>query len=334
VHPELFEIPFLHITVKSYGTMMVIGFLVAVSLMRRMMKKAGQNPEWITNGALYALMAGVVSSRVFYVLHHSSQFEGNFFRVFAVWEGGLEFLGGVLGAVGFLLVYCWVKKLPYRLYFDVLAVGLMVGAGFGRIGCLLNGCCYGRPADVPWAIRFPYNSLAYQSQVYPDPARGRTEPRLKLPAEYFGWQDRQGGWIAATEANKYNAPLKPFDKLTDAQKRAVTQGDYRCLPVHPTQIYSSINLFAMAAMAYGLRRWLGQRMPGAAMSMTLMVYGVVRFCEEMLRDDNPFEYAWWMLYRGGTISQNISIYLFLVGGVLLFVFAIKPRILEKIYPSR
>ncbi len=319
MHPELFEVPFLHISVKSYGTMLVIGFLLAALLMRRMMNKAGQNPEWVTNAALYALIAGVVSSRVFYVLHHSAQFEDNFFRVFAVWEGGLEFLGGVLGAVGFLFIYLRVKKLPYRLYFDVLAVGLMLGAGFGRIGCLFNGCCYGRPADVPWAIRFPYNSLAYQSQAYPDPARHRDAPRLELPAEYFGWQDQQGGWITATEGNKYAAPLRPLEALTAPQKQAVTQGEYRCLPVHPTQIYSSVNLFLMTAVLYGLWRWIGQKKPGMIVSLTLMLYAAIRFFEETLRDDNPFEYAWWMLYRGGTISQNIAIYLFIVGAALLGV---------------
>lgn len=325
MHPELFEIPFVHVTVKSYGTMMVIGFLLAALLMRRMMKRAGQNPEWITNAALYALIAGVVSARVFYVLHHRWQFAGDFFRVFAVWEGGLEFLGGVLGAVVFLLIYLRVKKLPYRLYFDVLAVGLMLGAGFGRIGCVLNGCCYGRPAEVPWAIRFPYNSLAYQSQVYPDAARKRTVPQLELPAEYFGWQDRQGGWIAATDGNKYDAPLKPLEKLNEAQKQAVTKGPYRCLPVHPTQIYSSLYLFAITAVLYGLWRWVGREKPGVVLSLALMLYAATRFFVETLRDDNPFEYGWWMLYRGGTISQNISIYLFLIGGVLLLLFRMKKR---------
>ena len=245
MHPEIFEVPFLHVTVKSYGTMMVIGFLLAAVLVRRMMKRAGENPEWVTNAGLYALISGVIGARVFYVLHHPSRFSDHPMEVFAVWQGGLEFLGGVLTAIGFLLIYLRVQKLSWRLYFDVMAVGLMVGLGFGRIGCLLNGCCYGRPAEVPWAIRFPYNSFAYQSQVYPDPARQREKPRLELPAEYFGWEDEQGKWVGATEQEKYRTLLKPYELLTDEQKQAVT-GPYRCLPVHPTQIYDTLGAFLLA----------------------------------------------------------------------------------------
>ncbi|NLK41409.1 MAG: prolipoprotein diacylglyceryl transferase, partial [Planctomycetes bacterium] len=125
MRPELFNIPFVNITVKSYGTLMVIGFLLATLVMRRMMKKAGQNPEWITNAALYALLAGVASSKLFYVIHHYDPSRSLWKLIFS--GAGFEFLGGVLGAIGFLLIYLRVKKLPWRLYFDVLPVGLMMG---------------------------------------------------------------------------------------------------------------------------------------------------------------------------------------------------------------
>ena len=144
MHPELFEIPFLHISVKSYGTMMVIGFLAAVWLMRRLMRKSGQNPDFVTNVAMYALIAGIVGARIFYVVHHHDQFVGRPGEIFAVWRGGLEFLGGFLCALVFLWIYLSKQKLPKRLYLDILAIGLMVGLGFGRIGCFLNGCCFGK----------------------------------------------------------------------------------------------------------------------------------------------------------------------------------------------
>lgn len=324
MHPEIFEVPFLHVTVKSYGTMMVIGFLLAAMLMRRMMKKAGQNPEWVTNAALYALITGIVGARVFFILHHWEGFQDNLLSVFAVWKGGLEFLGGVLTAIGFLLVYLRVQKLPWRLYFDAFAVGLMLGLAFGRMGCLLNGCCYGRPAEVPWAMRFPYDSFAYQSQAYPDAARDRQQARLSLPTEYFGWLDPKGQWIQASEQEKYTAALKPFDLLTDAQKKAVTEGPYRCLPVHPTQIYSSLGAFLLTGVFYLLWCKVGLRRPGVVLGLVMMAYGMTRFVLETLRDDNPFEYAWWMLYRGGTISQNICIYLIILGAILLALVSLMP----------
>ena len=317
MHPELFKLPFVDVTVKSYGTLMVIGFMLATLLMRRMMKKAGQNPEWITNAALYALVAGIVGSKLFYVVHHYQPSRSLRDLIFS--GSGFEFLGGVLSAIVFLLIYLRVRKLSWRLYFDVLAVGLMLGLAFGRLGCLMNGCCYGKPAEAPWAVRFPYASLPYYSLVYPDEARFRSEPRLELPVEYFGWLDRQGNWIAASEQDKYNAALKPKERLTPDQKTAVTQGPYRCLPLHPTQVYSSLNAFMLTAIFYGLWCRIGLKRPGMILSMILIAYGLTRFGLETLRDDNPFEYAWWMLYKGGTISQNICIYLVLAGIVLLGV---------------
>ncbi|MDH4201640.1 MAG: prolipoprotein diacylglyceryl transferase [Phycisphaerae bacterium] len=300
MHPELFEIPFLHISVKSYGTLMVTGFLVAVWLMRRMMKRSGQNPDNISNIAMYALICGIVGARTFYIVHyHVKPAEW-----LAVWRGGLELLGGVIAAIAFLWFYLWKQKLPKRLYLDVLAVGLMVGLGFGRIGCLMNGCCYGKCSDASWAVQFPYGSPAFYSQTQPDPARGRDKPLLDLPDSYYS-----------------SGYLKEYDDLTEEQKQAVKEGPYRSLPVHPTQIYSSINAFILAGVLYTLWRRFGQKKPGVVLSSMFILYGTARFFLETLRDDNPFEGAWWILYKGGTVSQNIGIYLFIIGAVLLTIFA-------------
>lgn len=310
MHPELFRIPILNIPVQGYGTLMVIGFLVSVFLMRRMVKRFGQNPENVANLAMYVLISGIVAARVFYVVHHYQYFTDNPLKVFAVWKGGLEFLGGVIGAGGFLAFYFWRQKLPKLRYLDVLAVGLMVGAGFGRLGCMMRGCCYGKIADVSWAVTFPYDSPAFQSQVYPDPARNRLQPQLELPDSYFE-----------------EGILKPFDQLTPEQQQAVTNdGPYCTLPVHPTQIYDSFSNFAIAGFLYLLWRRLSERKPGIVMSTAMILYGISRFFMETLRDDNPFEHAWWILYRGGTISQNLSLYLIFAGIVMLaFFIARKPQ---------
>lgn len=308
MHPELFEIPFLHISVKSYGTLVVIGFLAAVWLMRRMMKRSGQNPENIANIAMYALICGIVGARVFYIIHYHVKPAD----WLAVWRGGLELLGGVIAAIVFLWAYLYFKKLPKRLYLDVLAVGLMVGLGFGRLGCLMNGCCYGKCSDVPWAVRFPYGSPAFYSQTQPDPARSRDKPLLELHDSYYS-----------------NGYLKDFEDLTDEQKQAVRQGPYQTLTVHPTQIYSSINAFILAGVLYTLWRRFGQKKPGIVMSMMLILYGMTRFFIETLRDDNPFEGAWWILYKGGTVSQNISIYMVITGIILLTIMATRKPVETK-----
>ncbi|MHC4154868.1 MAG: prolipoprotein diacylglyceryl transferase [Planctomycetota bacterium] len=318
MHPRLFEIPFINWPVPTYGVMMVIGFLSAVYIIRYLSRDITPDPQMITNGALYSLIAGVVGSRLFYVLHHFEQFRGRPLSFFAVWQGGLELLGGVILAIVVILLFLRYHKLPVRRYLDILAIGLMAALVFGRIGCFLNGCCYGRPTDVAWAVRFPYGSDAYHSQVYPNVKRDREEPRLKLPGEFF-------------EVHEGLEYLKPYERLSEEQKLAVTEGEYRCLPVHPTQLYASANALACCLLLYLFRRRSlraekskGARKvfskPGSTFALMFIIYGVARFLLELVRDDNPFEYGWWILYKGATVSQNLSIYLVVLGVVLMAVF--------------
>jgi len=108
--PELFELPIVHVTVKSYGLMMVIGFIMALFLMRTLSRRLGENVDHIANVALYALLSGIVGARIFYVVHHYEDFRSEpVWMLFATWKGGLEFVGGVILAVIviFLIFLLW-----------------------------------------------------------------------------------------------------------------------------------------------------------------------------------------------------------------------------------
>ncbi len=324
MHPRLFEIPFIHWPVGTYGPMLVIGFLAAITLIRRLSKSLGTDPQHIINAALYSLIAGVIGARLFYFIHHHDQFQGDLLGFFRVWNGGLELLGGVVAAVGVILAYLVYYKLPIRPYLDILAIGLMLALVFGRIGCFFNGCCYGKPANLPWAVRFPYNSFAYTSQVNPDLARNRTEPYLNLPKDYFEGFDENGYGY-----------LKPFNELTEQQREEVTKGQYRALPVHPTELYTSASAaFLTLVLSLFWRRSKKSKStfltgPGSTFSLMFILYGIMRFIMEALRDDNPYEYGWWAMYKGGTISQNISIYMVILGIVLLVIFQVMNKKAEK-----
>ena len=304
---ELFKIPFTELTVKSYGTMMVLGFMMAAFLMRRLSRRVGIDAVLVTNAALYSLIAGVIGARIFFVLHHLDQFSGSPLKVFAIWGGGLEFLGGVVLAVVFLLFYLRRNHLPIRRYLDVMAVGLMMALVFGRMGCFLNGCCFGRPTELPWGIRFPYGSFSYASQINPDPARQRMEPYIPVPSdEYADFFTEQDQWYP-----------KPLDQLTDQQRHEVQKGRYRPLPVHPTQLYSSVSALAICGLLYVFwRKSLQMRRSGSGprwsregctIGLMFVLYGITRFVLEAIRDDNPLEFA------GMTISQVIGIGLVVLG---------------------
>jgi phosphatidylglycerol:prolipoprotein diacylglycerol transferase len=316
LHPELFHIPFTDLTVKSYGFLMVCGFISAIFVIRRMSRDLGDHSEHITSAALYSLIAGVVGARIFYVIHYwGPQFSGrHIIDVFAVWKGGLELLGGVLLAVFTIVFYLLKMKLPVRRYLDILGIGLLLALGFGRLGCLMNGCCYGRPTNSAISIRFPYGSLAYESQIRPDLARHREEPYIQLPQDYFVLQD---GYYY----------LKEIKDLDPQQKFEIAKGGpFRCLPVIPTEIYESLLAFAGCFAVY-LHRQKGIKIqkrggnlpfifkPGTTFALMFVYYGVMRFIIEFFRDDNPIQ------ADGLTISQNLSIAIVIINLALILLFA-------------
>ena len=138
-------------------------------------------------------------------------------------------------ALLFVLWYWQRHKIPLLKALDIIAIALMVGLSMGRIGCFLNGCCFGKPTESCCAVQFPYESYAYQSQIRPNVERGRNEPHLELPMEYYVYDMIEGRSIYQ---------LKPFDSLTPEQQEAVTHGEYRCLPVYPTQLFASAGAHA------------------------------------------------------------------------------------------
>ncbi len=320
MHPELFEIPFIHVTIRGFGLMIVIGFLMGTWLVGRLSRSITSDPQHTTNIALYALVGGMIGARLFFVIHYFEKFKEHPLELFYIWQGGLEFYGGVVVAIPVIIVYLRRHKLPIRRTFDILAIGLMLGIGFGRLGCFMNGCCYGKPTDLSWGIRFPYNSFPFVSQVNPDPDRNRSDVQLELPPkEYMDFTGRDGKWYP-----------KPFEELTDEQKDAIMDGEYRCLPIHPTQLYSSANGVLLCLILYFFWRRSQKAaavnalkpftQPGLTCALAFILYGITRFSIEFIRDDNPFEYAWWAIYKGGTVSQNVSIYLVILGGVLVVIF--------------
>ena len=325
MYPRLFEIPFIHVTIHSFGPIMVFGFLMGLFLVRRLSRRVGLDPAMMANAALYSLIIGVVGARAFFVVHYFDQFRGNLLGVVATWRGGLEFLGGMIPATGFLLFYLRRHKLPIRRYLDIMAIGLMMGLAFGRIGCFLNGCCFGKPTDLPWGIRFPYRSFVYISQINPNPKRARSEPYVRLPqVEYLSSFGEHGKWYP-----------KPLRELTEQQQYEVTRGRYRCHPVHPSQLYASANALLLCGILYMFWcRNSGRRnsnthgvhpgRPGLTVGLMFVLYGLSRFLLEFTRDDNPYEFG--IL----TISQIGGIVMFVLGVVLLIVLpSIKPDMSDR-----
>jgi phosphatidylglycerol:prolipoprotein diacylglycerol transferase len=104
----------------------------------------------------------VVGARLLYILQNLNAFARDPVSVFRVWEGGLSFHGGVVGGAIGIIWFLRRHKLPVLKVGDVIMPCLLLGLGWGRIGCFMNGCCYGKVCkDLPWAVTFPEGSPAY-----------------------------------------------------------------------------------------------------------------------------------------------------------------------------
>jgi phosphatidylglycerol---prolipoprotein diacylglyceryl transferase len=157
--PDLFKIGSL--TVHSYGLAIAVAFLFGIILVRRGAKKRGLNPDLAYDIVLAAMIGGVVGARIVYVINNWREFSSNPLAIFATWQGGLVFYGGLIG--GTLAVFAVIKmrKLPVGMVADMTAPALALGSAVGRLGCFANGCCYGEVTSVPWAVVFTnHNSAA------------------------------------------------------------------------------------------------------------------------------------------------------------------------------
>ena len=169
MHPILFEIPAFHvfslaigpIEIRWYGVMIAVGFLSAVHLAAFRARRLGLDPDAIVDVGIWVLVAALIGSRVFYVVAEWDEYEANPMEVLMFWRGGLVFYGGLLTAipVGVLLVRR--KKLPLGEVANLSAPCIALGHGLGRIGCFLNGCCFGIPTEGPWGVVFGPGSSAW-----------------------------------------------------------------------------------------------------------------------------------------------------------------------------
>jgi len=338
MHPEL--IP--GWPVHSYGLMLVVAFYSAYFLSRWTAKKEGIDPNRMIDILLIAAVLGLVGSRVLFVIQYRDQISG-FFDLIAIWRGGLVFYGGLIAAVVGLLIYVRKKKLPTWRLADAAAPAIMLGLAFGRIGCFLNGCCWGGVCDekFPLAVHFPkfVTSTPAEPRDIAGPGRGPGETWTPagmqgVPAwvdsrstlyEYLtnnpgAWRGVEVRWVR----ERRGEPGSPASLDTikgsfaferqliqyppgrpDVNGRSLRPEDDRSLPVHPTQLYSSFSGFLLCGVLLLWRRW--RRRPGEVFALMACLYAVARFIIEGLRDDtNP-------VVGGLTLAQVTGIAVFVVG---------------------
>jgi phosphatidylglycerol:prolipoprotein diacylglycerol transferase len=148
------------LAIRSYGVMLVIAFWLGIELSARVARQRGLDPGRILDMGLVVLVASLVGSRLLYVVSHLSEYQYDKISVFKIWEGGLTFYGGLIAGVGCGVAYLSWKKLPVLEVTDIVAPFIALGIAIARVGCFLNGCCFGKATDLPWGCVFPPDSQA------------------------------------------------------------------------------------------------------------------------------------------------------------------------------
>ena len=187
------------IYVHSYGVMLLIGLAAGVWWLVRSGRPYGFILEDWIDFALVILLSGVVGARLLYVLLHLPEYAPAPMTILYVWQGGLAYHGGVAGAIIAGYAFAHARKISFPLLADLSAPALSLGYAFARIGCFLNGCCYGNESHLPWAVNFPGGTEAgaggfprHPTQLYACGASlviflilVRLQPRIKIRGNLF-----------------------------------------------------------------------------------------------------------------------------------------------------
>jgi phosphatidylglycerol:prolipoprotein diacylglycerol transferase len=149
--------------VPTYGLMAAIGLLAALYVVVKLAPKHGVDPDKGWNLVLIAILSALVGAKILFVIHDWDAYAANPRRLFSLelLQAGGVFYGGLLAAIVACVWYVRRTGMPGLKTADIFAPGIALGHSFGRLGCLAAGCCYGRPTDLPWSIKFT-NPLAAQ----------------------------------------------------------------------------------------------------------------------------------------------------------------------------
>lgn len=150
-------------TIYSYGFFVILGVTVGIIhvIFRAKAEGISLSFERLVDLFFYCILSAMIGARGLYVLNHLKHFLKNPLAIFNLSEGGLVFYGGLLLAAGVSFIYMRRHRLPAWRIADLVAPSISLGIAFGKIGCFLAGCCYGRETSLPWAVIFRNpNSLA------------------------------------------------------------------------------------------------------------------------------------------------------------------------------
>lgn len=342
------------LAVRGYGLFMVAGIAAGTWLVLLRCRQAGTDPDQILTLAFWMIICGIVGARTFFVIQNRDLFFGNGMplgqtlrNIVDMTKGGLVVYGSLIGGMLAAVVFFRVTRLPFGRLADLIAPGMVLGLAFGRLGCLMNGCCFGGvcASELP-AIQFPPGSPPYMRQLEEGQLLGlttvpyETETATALDfqltvqsvkkdsiAHSLGIEPEQQISIYApdslrvrhfkTEDVSSSSPTMSGQDLavivdTDAGNRMsvpVSSLPASSLRVHPTQIYSAITALLLCVALWYF--WHVRHSDGEVFALMLILYPIARFLHEIIRRDEAGQFGTEL-----TISQWVSVATVLLGFLL------------------
>jgi phosphatidylglycerol:prolipoprotein diacylglycerol transferase len=165
MNPIIFQL-FGH-PIRWYGLLTAAGFLAAVLNWNRLARREGFDPQLGSELGVWTILSGILGARLFYVLANWRVYLKAPWEILAIWHGGQIFYGGLI--VG-IVALCWLarrRRFPIPAFADFAITGVPLGHAIGRLGCFMNGCCFGRASDMPWAVSFAAGDAVGLGPVHP-----------------------------------------------------------------------------------------------------------------------------------------------------------------------
>ena len=317
--------------VRGYGVLVLIGLFAGIGLTVWRGKQVGVSADRIMSLGFWMMLGGVAGARIFYVVQYWENFDylplpSRIISMLMLTEGGLVIYGGMIGGVISGALFCMRWRMPMLAMADLITPGFLIGLAFGRLGCLMNGCCFGGvcEASLP-TIQFPQGSLPYVAQVENGRLFGLTvnaagdTPVVSMvkPETFASKQLKAEPGMTYEETHRSLLPERGRDDPARAPAMVVSVavGSHSIVlepeqlpawsqPVHPSQIYSAIDAFLLCLLILMLQTWVLR--DGQAFLAAIAFHGVARFTLELIRSDEAGQFG-----TSLTIAQWIS----LIGGI-------------------
>ncbi|WP_182868541.1 prolipoprotein diacylglyceryl transferase [Rhodopirellula sp. JC639] len=339
--------------IRGYGVFLVCGVMSAIALAAYRTSRAGMNPELIYSLAPWVFIGGIVGARLFYVIQYRDEYIGattmeTIKNMLAFTEGGLVVYGSFIGGFLAFMIFTFRNKVPLLRFGDAIVPCIFLGVFFGRLGCLLNGCCYGGRCEPGWAsLRFPPITKVYQEQLTSGELLGM-DIDLKTGTIHSVVPGSVADELGIKANDVYEAgdfdrrpyktadPKLPEEEIVPGWMMRVSGKTHvlspeelpeRALPVRAAQPISSLSSLALCIGLCALSLWITRT--GAMMFIGFASYAVLRFVLEIVRVDEAGQFN-----TSLSISQWVSVVVLTLSIVgLIWVYFIRSEAADGSDPA-